>query len=35
MFFFNRRRAQTFLPADLAGKKHINRSAINKIYVPV
>jgi hypothetical protein len=30
-----RRRTQTFLPADPAGKKHVNRFAINNIYVPV
>jgi hypothetical protein len=28
-YFFNRRRAQTFLPADPAGKKYVNRYAIN------
>jgi hypothetical protein len=27
----DRRRPQTFLPADPAGKKHVNRSAINNI----
>jgi hypothetical protein len=29
-----RRRTQTFLPRDLRGKKHVNRSAIHKISVP-
>jgi hypothetical protein len=28
-----RRQAQTFLPADPTGKKHVNRFAINKIYM--
>jgi hypothetical protein len=30
-----RGRTQTFLPADPAGKKHVNPSAINNIYQPV
>jgi hypothetical protein len=35
-FFINRRQAQTFLPADPAGKKHVNHASrvINNIYVP-
>jgi hypothetical protein len=30
IIFINRRRTQTFLPADPAGKKHVNRFAIKK-----